>query len=399
MLGKRLALLILTTAVIGTGCGTPRPAPSPAPKGTLNRPTGTTPTTGANRLQVIAFYDEGSDKTNPAGFPNLQSFPHLITYLSPFWYKINPDGNLQKNVSNRTLAFAKKSHLALMPLFTNAGGNSTVLMDPTTTKRAVTNMVNEVVSKGYAGASLDFELLPPSARAGLTHFSNMLATDLKAKGRRHTVNIIPQAQTMSHHGAYNQPQLSRNSDGIILMTYDHHSDSSPAGAVAPLPWVRDSVNFALRAGVPASKIFLGVATYGYDWASNGQVTTVPLKTVRQMGVTPIWDPTAMEYHFTYNKNGVSHQVWFEDERSVRYKVALAKRLGLRGIAIWRMGYEDRPYWTSLERDLQLTPSRLTKKAVPGTTGKVPGGTYPTSRPPGGPRPVVPSKPAATRTGA
>lgn len=388
MLGKRIALLVLTTAVIGTGCTVSRPAPSPAPKST-------TPSTAANRLQVIAFYDEGSDKTNPAGFPNLQRFPHLITYLAPFWYKINPDGSLMKNISPRTLAFAKKSHLSLMPLFTNAGGSAAVLMSPATTKTGVQNVVNEVVSKGYGGASLDFQLLPPTARAGLTSFSNMLATSLKAKGRRHTVNIIPRAQTTAHHGAYNQPQLSRNSDGIILMTYDHHSDSSGPGAVAPLWWVRDSVNYALKKGVPAQKIFLGVATYGYDWGGSGPVATMPLKTVRQMGVKPIWDAAAKEYHFTYTKNGVTHQVWYEDERSVRYKVALAKRLGLRGIAIWRMGYEDSPYWAALQKDLQLSPGRLT---VPGTTSKVKGGTYPTSRPPGGPRPVAP-RTRTTGTGA
>ena len=33
MFKKQLALLILTTAVIGAGCGVSRPAPMPAPKG------------------------------------------------------------------------------------------------------------------------------------------------------------------------------------------------------------------------------------------------------------------------------------------------------------------------------------------------------------------------------
>lgn len=43
MFVKRLALLIVTTAVIGTGCGMSRPAPMPAPKGI-------TPSTRTHRM-------------------------------------------------------------------------------------------------------------------------------------------------------------------------------------------------------------------------------------------------------------------------------------------------------------------------------------------------------------
>lgn len=53
MLGKRLALLILTTAVIGAGCGMSRPAPMPAPKGVTNRTVRTTPTPKTHRMTPI----------------------------------------------------------------------------------------------------------------------------------------------------------------------------------------------------------------------------------------------------------------------------------------------------------------------------------------------------------
>jgi spore germination protein len=48
------------------------------------------------------------------------------------------------------------------------------------------------------------------------------------------------------------------------MAYDHARDGSEAGSVAPLEWVEDVLAFAVSQ-VPAERVSLGIAAYGYDW--------------------------------------------------------------------------------------------------------------------------------------
>ena len=47
---------------------------------------------------------------------------------------------------------------------------------------------------------------------------------------------------------------------------------------------------------------------------------------------------------------MKHEVWFENRASILAKVQLANRLGIRGLALWRLGMEDKSMWTMLRED-------------------------------------------------
>jgi spore germination protein len=297
-------------------------------------------------LHVIGFAVNSSHRS----FAVASTRPHLLSEVAPFWYGVTAGGTLKAKVSPATLAWARRHHIALMPLFNNAGGQYAVLVNPASRNRAVSAIADAVKIHGYAGASIDFQGLPDTApvRTGFDRFLTALSRRLHGMHRTLTVNVIPTRQATAAHGAYDEAMLARSADQVILMAYDRHAAGSPPGPVAPLQWVRQGVRHALAMGLKPSQIYLGVASYGYDWKKGStQATTVGYRQVVAMGVKPIWDPAAAEYHFTYTKNGVTHVVWYEGPRSLVQRVQLAKNHSLYGIAIWRLGYETPSYWSTL----------------------------------------------------
>lgn len=297
-------------------------------------------------LHVVGF----AVNARHASFEAVSLAPHLVSEVAPFWYSVQTTGTIKTMKTPATEVWAHKNGVPLMPLFNNAGSKSGVLIDAAARQRAVANIVSIVKKNNYDGASVDFQGLnaAPAVRVGLVSFVSSLASQLHAAGKRVTVNIIPTHQATAQHGAYNETALAKSADQIILMAYDRHSTGSPPGPVAPMPWVKQAVRHALSVGVKPSQLLLGVANYGYDWPQGStKAATVSYAQVTKMHAKPIWDPASGEYHFTYTKNGATHEVWFEGTRSLAEKVALAKSSKLSGIAIWRLGYDNAQYWTAL----------------------------------------------------
>ena len=130
------------------------------------------------------------------------------------------------------------------------------------------------------------------------------------------------------------------------MTAERH----PA-PVAPLGWVEDNIKYALSY-VPPKKLILSLAAYGYDWCAKGSGAE-PLGTGQAVARAAkyssrvLWDRDSCTSYFEYYKDGCRHQVFFEDSKSAAFKVALAKKHKLTGIAYWRLGYENPNYFKVL----------------------------------------------------
>lgn len=115
-------------------------------------------------------------------------------------------------------------------------------------------------------------------------------------------------------------------------------------AVAPLPQVRQVVEYALTE-IPAEKLCLGLANYGYDWPlpyGRGQTVARTLGSVEAVELAKLvgaeiqFDETAQSPWFAYENEGVAHIVWFEDARSWQAKLELAEEKGLTGVGIWQI---------------------------------------------------------------
>lgn len=127
-------------------------------------------------------------------------------------------------------------------------------------------------------------------------------------------------------------------------------------AVAPIDKVRKVLDYAVTE-IPADKIMMGIPNYGYDWTLPfvrgtsaakliGNVEAVRI--AAEQGAEIQFDETAQSPWFRYEKEGLVHEVWFEDVRSMEVKLRTASDYGFRGVGYWNLMRPFRANWLLLE---------------------------------------------------
>ena len=125
---------------------------------------------------------------------------------------------------------------------------------------------------------------------------------------------------------------------VVLMAYDEDGPWSGPGPIGGLPWQRAAIRIARRT-VPANRLVLGVAAYGFTWPRGARVhdgTSVTAVQARALaaasGVRPRWN--AVQGEWTVRLRGGT-VLWWSDVRSFDLRRALAARDRLNGLAIWQ----------------------------------------------------------------
>ena len=165
---------------------------------------------------------------------------------------------------------------------------------------------------------------------------------MNAQGYKTSVALAPKTSTDQPGLLYegmDYALLGANADNVFLMTYEWGYTYGPPMAVAPLNKVRQVVEYALTQ-IPKEKILMGIPNYAYDWALPyergitkarliGNVEAVHI--AAENGVSIQYDDLAQSPHFNYTRNGIAHEVWFEDVRSIEAKLNLAREYELLGV--------------------------------------------------------------------
>ena len=145
--------------------------------------------------------------------------------------------------------------------------------------------------------------------------------------------------------AHDYRGIGEASNAVLLMTYEWGYSAGPPMAVSPIENVRRVLDYGVTAIEP-SKIYMGMPNYGYDWPlpfvqgvtrapSIGNVEAVEI--AARYGATILYDEASQAPHFNYfNEGWTEHEVWFEDARSVRAKLALVPEYGLAGVGYWNL---------------------------------------------------------------
>lgn len=338
------AFLVFLVRVVRPDARTPMPSPVPQPIW--------------HRLQtyrpaVLGFYENAQTSGQGQGsFPTLSQQASQIQIVAPLWYQIGGDGAVAAaHPVSQVANFAGSHHILMLPMFVNQGDG--MLKTSLARSRTVDSILAQVRSGGYSGVFIDFELLPPVDRGPFTLLMQALAARLHPEGKKLGVAVFPEVGVPnSLNGAYDYGALSAACDYVVVMAYDAHYDGSPPGPVAPIGWVKKNIVEALRY-LPPSHLYLGIGAYGYDWPQGSNGSTVSTQQARALlastGATASYDPGSGEPHFTYWKNGLKHQVWYENRRTFGQKFALVQRYHLGGFGLWRLHFEDPGIWTDLRR--------------------------------------------------
>lgn len=310
--------------------------------------------------RMVQMYYVNTDDGHASLFAHLNQ----IDVLSPQWYDANADGSTTGHAWRDVIDAAHANGIALIPLVVNKdvdpGVGHAILADPAKRAALAQNLVNEAKTYGYAGFQLDFEQIPWTDRDLLTALVQDCARAFHPAGLNLSIAVIPRLPGDASSsgglldyfhqwsGAYDFPALAKAADFLSFMTYDEHNGVTGSGAVSGTPWVRQALEYSLQ-GVPPEKATLGLPTYYRDWTSTGYISSSSyadaMTLAQQYGGAPAVDPTEQEVHFAYDAYGVHHELWIQSTDTLRMKLPLMYEYGLKGISVWRLGFEDPSFWS------------------------------------------------------
>lgn len=334
------------------------------------------------QVLVISYFDEklGTGTFNGYAYPFidwelLQAVAPYQSALTPFTYGISASGGLLPLEDDALLA-AARVHGAqpVMHLSTYTENEQfdveraeLVLTD----WEAQTALIGEIQSmmrrKGFAGLDVDFEYLPGALAEAYAAFLGRLRRLLGSQGWFVWAALAPKTsadQPGTLYEGHNYGKVGAAVDGVLLMTYEWGYTYGPPMAVAPLPNVRMVLDYAVTE-IPPSKIFLGVPNYGYDWPLPFVQGTTRARSISnqeavrlaiQYGADIQYDENAQSPFFHYtDENGTVHEVWFEDARSMRAKLALVAEYGFQGAGFWNLMRPSSQTWMTLSSLYDILP--------------------------------------------
>ncbi len=231
-----------------------------------------------------------------------------------------------------------------------------------------------LISQPVSGLSIDIELNgtpSPALREGMSTFMRRLRQHTDQRYDHLQLSVALYASASEDTGIWDIRQLADVCDYLIVMAYDfHRRGSAQAGPVAPLfggkkLWDTD-INHHLQQfakKVPSRKLLLGIPFYGYEWQTtsrDAQSHTFPdtgstasvarvqelLKRKKELQVQEHWNSDALSPYLSYIEDNQTYVIYYEDSRSISYKLDYVNQLELGGIAIWALGYEgsSRELW-------------------------------------------------------
>ncbi len=290
-----------------------------------------------------------------------------LTYLSPFSYQVRADGSLKPINDAAMLSAAKEFRIAPLLVLTNFGTGTfdtelvdALLGDTAVQQTLINNMIQTMRAKGYYGVNIDFERISPENRELYNDFLRKVVAALHPLGYVVSTALAPKNsayQTGAWHGAHDYKAHGEIVDFVILMTYEWGWSGGPPYAVAPVDLVEEVLRYAVSV-IPSRKILMGMPLYGYDWMlpfmpggkwAKRLSPQEALKLAAEVGATISYNEQTQAPTFKYyDSNGVQHEVWFEDARSVRAKLLLVNKYDLRGVSYWVLGLEFPQNWLILD---------------------------------------------------
>jgi len=293
-----------------------------------------------------------------------QTLPYL-SELSVFSYGFTTDGNLIPPtlpvdwMIETALSYGCTPILTLTPFgpdgtFSNQLIHS-MLSDETAKNTLIEQLLEEMQYSGFGGVNVDFEYILAEDRDLFTEFVRALTIIIEEIGGEVTVDLAPKTSDTQQGLLYEGKDylaLGEAATRVFVMTYEWGYTYGPPMAVAPIDKVKQVLDYATSV-IPKERITMGIPNYGYDWElpfvrgetkaqTIGNIEAVQIAIAN--GATIYYDNTAQSPFFHYVVNNVTHEVWFEDARSILTKYRLLQSYPLFGFGCWQIMRLFRPMW-------------------------------------------------------
>ena len=239
----------------------------------------------------------------------------------------------------------------VLPMVQNATGDNwdsvgaaALLRDPKARAAFLDELQRTLVARKADGAVFDFEELPTASQR------DYLALLREARARFAAAKLSIAVTVPAQDDDWNMKAYAAAADHVILMNYDEHAPATAAGPIASQAWFVRQMNAALTQ-VPAEKLIVGIANYGYNWTAPGKADPISIEEAwliaHDSEATVTFDKASGNQSFAYEENGTEHTVWMADATTAWNQLRAANIKGVGGVALWRLGSEDSNFWAAL----------------------------------------------------
>jgi spore germination protein YaaH len=288
-----------------------------------------------------------------------------LTDLCYFSYDVNSaDGTATSTHgwSTATVVTAAQSAGVNVTLCATLFSGHTAFFGSSTAQQTlITNLINAVQARNAKGVNIDFEGMGSSHKVPFTNFMINLCNQMHAAIPGSEISIA--LYSVDWSGVFDMPALNPYVDLFIIMGYDYYySGSTTAGPEDPLYNFQTSYNYTLtksvsyylNKGASKSKLLLGLPYYGREWATTA--ATIPSST-SGVGTNTVlfntmmnntsgnysnrqWDATSFSSWFPSVRSGNNWQAFVDDAASMSERFDIVNQMGIGGIGIWALGYDD-----------------------------------------------------------
>ncbi len=270
---------------------------------------------------------------------------------------------------------------------------------------AITNIVEQLQSRGGDGVNIDFEgEIPAVVPSDFTTFIAELQYALRSLIPNQSYLTVDTYASAAQGGTMMDISALRPYvDAFDVMDYDvNYNVTLPNDPLNPVPYTSYSdtqVVDAYLALVPGYQVILGIPYYGYKYSTTSTAFNAPL----YQGEGSTWNLTADTYSDiladfgcaqqlvenwdtpsetpwaswnAYASNatcgssypqGMDRELYYDNAQSLGDKYALVNNDGLRGIGIWALGYDSgsSDLWNAISTSFSVAHGPSTVPTAPG----------------------------------
>lgn len=315
-------------------------------------------------LSALALCDVGQAKAAPftafyvpwdiKGRADLARHIAQIDIFAPFWVVLKTSDGIPTITDDPgvTSLLANARHAPfVMPVVANAHDG---IWDGSTADAIIVHSENRVAlvsallrlatERKFDGYIFDLENLSPASLTMLSAFVSAITNALKSANLDIWFTVPLESsdwpiRAMQDVGAT-----------IVLMAYDQCWTNSTPGPIAGDDWFGSTLAARMR-DLDRTKLVIALGSYAYDWPKGLPARVLSVDEVVRLAhdndTTPVSRPPQMNPAFSYDAaDGVPHVVWMLNGDTFHRQRQAAMRYNPKGIALWRLGLEDKDVWTT-----------------------------------------------------
>lgn len=312
-----------------------------------------------------AFYTAW--RPNSDSYKSLDKYGDKLNTIFPEWFFIDTiNGKLHPTIDTSGLNLMRQYKLDIMPMLTNFSKKigdfdgalaHPLLTDKTKRTAFITQLTDTLSFYQLQGINIDFEELKEKNSSSLVQFVKEIKEAFSKKNLTVTIDVPPSNED------YDYKNIAEYADYIILMAYDQFAPPSSPGPISSQKWVEEAMDKTAKE-IPSEKIILGIAGFGYDWASDGNNKTISyfdaINQAKIVNAQIDYDNDTYNLHYSYTDESkdeegtvtkVNHEVWFTDAATTFNMLRFSDEYATAGTSLWVLGREDKRVWKFYDRDL------------------------------------------------